>query len=185
MKNEFIDKSNIVFIAKSLDSYISDRNGKLDWLQKIPNHENNDMGYSDFIGNIDAIIMGRTTFETVCSFDIDWPYKIPVFVLSNTLKTIPEKFKDKAEFINGSPAKIVTELNQKGYNRLYIDGGKTIQSFLKEDLIDELIITTIPVLLGGGSSLFSDLPNELNFKHIKTQLFLNEIVQSHYKRKHN
>ena len=85
--------------------------------------------------------------------------------------------------IKGSLAHILDELNQRGFYRLYIDGGTTIQNFLTEDLIDELIITTIPVLLGGGSRLFADLPNELNFEHVKTEVFLNEIVQNHYKRK--
>ena len=175
-------KSNIVFIAKSLDGYISDKNGGLDWLHSIPNPENNDMGYTNFMKDIDAIIMGRSTFETVCNFDIDWPYQKTVFVLSRTLKTISEEYKGKAELIHGSLKTILKEINQKGFNRLYIDGGTTIQSFLKEDLIDELIITTIPVMLGGGSRLFSDLPQELKFEHIGTEVFLNQIVQSHYRR---
>ncbi len=174
---------NIVFIAISLDGYISDKNGGLDWLQSVPNPENNDMGYANFIERIDAIVMGRNTFETVCNFDIDWPYERPVFVLSTTLNTIQEKYKEKAELINGSPADILYELNQRGYYRLYIDGGTTIQSFLKEDLIDELIITTIPILLGGGSRLFADLPKELKFELIGTEVLLNKIIQSHYKRK--
>lgn len=178
-----MNQTKIVFIAKSLDGYISDRNGSLDWLNLIPNPGNDDMGYSGFIENIDAIIMGRITFETVCNFDIAWPYEKPVFVLSRTLKTIREDYKDKVEVINGSLEIILKELYQKGYRRLYIDGGKTIQSFLSEDLIDELIITTIPVLLGGGSRLFSELPEELKFEHIDTKVYLNEIVQSHYRRK--
>ncbi len=178
-----MSKRNIVFIAKSLDGYISDKNGGLDWLQSIPNPENNDMGYSKFIENIDAIVMGRKTFETVCSFGIDWPYRVPVFVLSKTLKNIEEKYIGKVELIQGSLADCIGEINKKGYHTLYIDGGKTIQSFLKEDLIDELIITTLPILLGGGSRLFSNLPKELKFEHVDTQVFLHEIVQSRYQRK--
>ena len=178
-----MDKRNVVFIAKSLDGYISDKNGGLDWLQTIPNPENNDMGYANFIVNVDAIVMGRNTFETVCSFDINWPYQKPVFVLSKTLKTIGLEYKDKAELINGSLQSVLEKINKKGYNCLYIDGGTTIQNFLNEDLIDELIITTIPVLLGGGSRLFSKLPKELMFEHIETHVFLNEIVQSRYRRK--
>lgn len=177
-----MDKSNIVFIACSLDGYITDKNGGLDWLSSIPNPENNDMGYITFIDNIDAIVMGRNTFETVCNFDIEWPYHKPVFVLSKSLKKISAKLKNKAELINGSPEIILSELNNNGYKRLYIDGGATIQSFLKKDLIDELIITTIPVLLGGGKPLFSALPEKLYFEHINTQVFLNQIVQTHYKR---
>jgi len=174
-------KCNIVYIAQSLDGYISDRNGKLDWLNSIPNPENIDMGYNELTENIDAIIMGRKTFETVCSFNINWPYQKPVFVLSRTLKKIPSQYSGKAEIINSSIPDLLADLNQKGYNRLYIDGGKTIQSFLKEGLINELIITTMPILLGGGSKLFSDLPNEIKLEHLRTEVFLNQVVQSHYK----
>ena len=78
-------RSNKVFIATSLDGHIADKNGEIDWLHAIPNPDNIDMGYQDFITQIDAIVMGRNTFETVCNFDMDWPYEMPVFVLSNTV----------------------------------------------------------------------------------------------------
>jgi len=178
-----MNKRNVVYIAQSLDGYISDRDGGLDWLHSIPNPDNLDMGYSNFIGGIDAIVMGRKTFERVCSFDIEWPYDIPVFVLSSTLKTLDKKYKGKAELMNDMPRDVVEKLHKRGYEQLYIDGGVTIQAFLKEDLIDEIIITTLPVLLGGGSRLFSTLPNELKFEHTDTLLFLDEIVQTHYTRK--
>lgn len=177
-----MEKKNSVFIARSLDGYIADKNGGLDWLNSIPNPDNIDMGYGDFISQIDAIVMGRKTFETVCSFDCDWPYTKPVFVLSRTLTSIPKEYKDKAALIEGSLSGIVEQLNQKGFNRLYIDGGTTIQGFLKEDLIDELIITTIPTLLGGGIPLFSELPKALSFEHVDSQVYLNELVQDHYRR---
>jgi len=178
-----MERRNIVYIAKSLDGYIADKDGGLDWLHSIPNPEQSDMGYNKFTEGIDALIMGRTTFETVCSFDCDWPYKKPVFVLSTTLTDIPKGYEGKVEVLNGSLTEIVGLANNKGYNRLYIDGGRTIQNFLKEDLIDELIITTIPVLLGGGFPLFSDLPKKLEFKHVESKVYLNEIVQNHYSRK--
>lgn len=74
-------------------------------------------------------------------------------------------------------------ITDKGFTNLHIDGAKCIQAFLKDDLIDEMIITTIPILLGGGSSLFSDLPGRMNFELIKSEVFLGEIVQNHFKRK--
>jgi len=178
-----MERKNYVFIARSLDGYIADNNGGIDWLHSIPNPDNLDMGYGDFIKKVDAIVMGRVTFETVCSFDIEWPYSIPVFVMSRTVDSIPEKYQDKVELVKGSISEILETIHKKGYNKLYIDGGATIQGFLKEDLIDELIITTIPVLLGGGYPLFSDLSAELKFEHLKTEVFLDEIVQSHYCRK--
>ncbi|PJF33758.1 MAG: diacylglycerol kinase, partial [Phototrophicales bacterium] len=163
-------------MARSIDGFIADRIGGLDWLQSVPNPENIDMGYNDFIQTIDALVMGRKTYETVCGFGIDWPYQVPVFVLSNTLKEVRSDLKEKVEIVNEQPTELVTKLNRRGYNRLYIDGGSTIRSFLREDLIDELILTTLPVLLGGGSPLFQELPFELNFEHVQTKVFLNEVV---------
>ena len=172
-----------MFIAKSLDGYISDNQGGLDWLNSIPNPENLDMGYSKFSEQIDAIVMGRLTFETVCSFDIDWPYTVPVFVLSRTLDSLPNDYRNKAELQKGTLSEVLENIHTKGYHQLYIDGGSTIQSFLKEDLIDDMTITTIPILLGGGASLFSELPKELKFEHVASEVYLNEIVQNCYKRK--
>ena len=178
-----MNEKNSVFIATSIDGYIADKNGGIDWLHSIPNPDQDDMGYAEFINRIDALLMGRTTFETVIGFDVDWPYKQPVFVLSNKLKEIPESHKDKAYLVKGTLTDILDQIHKKGFKRLYIDGGTTIRNFLKEDLIDEMVLTTIPVLLGGGSSLFGELPNELNFELIETKTFLNQIIQGHYKRK--
>jgi dihydrofolate reductase len=178
-----MDKKNRVFIATSLDGYIADKNGGIDWLHSIPNPDNDDMGYLKFINGIDALVMGRTTFETVIGFDVPWPYSKPVFVLSNKLKEIPESHKDKAFLVKGTLREILDQIHRKGYSRLYIDGGTTIRNFLKEDLIDEMILTTIPILLGGGSSLFGELPNELTFELNGTKTFLNQISQKYYIRK--
>lgn len=174
---------NIVFIAKSLDGFIADSNGGLDWLNAIPNPENKDLGFIDFMNRIDALIMGRNTFETVCNFDGDWPYTKPVFVLSNTLKRIPDNLKGKVTIINGPLTKVLDSIHEKGFEQLYIDGGATIQNFLREDLIDEMVITTIPILLGGGITLFGDLPSPMEFTHVKSEVFLNAIVQDTYHRK--
>lgn len=173
---------NLVFIATSLDGYISDKNGGIDWLHAIPNPDGNDMGYTNFMSSIDALVMGRTTFETVCGFDMDWPYDKPLFILSNSLTEVPEKAKDKAYIVNGSLTDIIKNINTKGFKNLYIDGGKTIQGFLKEDLIDEMIITTIPTLLGGGTRLFNELPKSLNFECVESKRFLDKVSQNHYKR---
>jgi len=178
-----MDKKNSVFIATSLDGYIADKNGGIDWLNSIPNPNNDDMGYVEFIDGIDALVMGRITFETVLGFDVDWPYNKPVFVLSNKLKEIPESHINKAYLVKGTLTEVLDQIHKKGYGRLYIDGGTTISNFLKEDLIDEMVLTTIPVLLGGGFTLFSELPNELKFELIGTKTFLNQITQNSYKRK--
>jgi len=182
MKSE---KKNKIFIARSLDGYIAGKNGELDWLNSIPNPENLDMGFVNFMEDTDAVIMGRVTFELVCSFEGEWPYHRPIFVLSRTLNSIPEKFKHKAELVKGEIKEVLETINGLGHHQLYIDGGATIQSFLKEDLIDELIITTIPILLGGGIPLFRELPKSLEFEHIESKVYLGQMVQDHYKRKRN
>lgn len=155
----------------------------MDWLTSVPNPDQIDMGYSKLISRVDAVVMGRNTFELVCSFDIDWPYHLPVFVLSNSLGKVPLAYNDKAEVVKGPLQDILKQLNARGYNQLYIDGGLTIQSFLKEDLIDELIITTIPILLGGGTPLFADLPEPIEFNHVESAVYLDAIVQDTYIRK--
>lgn len=178
-----MSKKNSVFIATSLDGYIADKNGGIDWLHSIPNPDNDDMGYVEFNKEIDALVMGRRTFETVLGFDIGWPYDKPVFVLSKNLKEIPESHQGKAFLLKGSLTSILNQIHKKGFERLYIDGGTTIRNFLKEDLIDEMVLTTIPILLGGGASLFSELPKEIKFELLGTKTYLNQITQSHYKRK--
>lgn len=172
---------NSIFIATSLDGYIADRNGRLDWLNTVPNPHNDDMGYVAFTSRIDAIVMGRNTYETVVGFGVDWPYDKPVFVLSKQLKEIPKHLNEKVFLINGSLPKILEQIHQRGYNRLYIDGGVTIQHFLEEDLIDEMVLTHIPILLGGGVRLFSEMPKLLKFELIETKTYLKQVVQTLYR----
>lgn len=174
---------NSVFIATSLDGFIAGKNNELDWLSTFPEINHIDTGFNEFTAGIDAILMGRNTFEVVAGFEGEWFYTKPVFVWSNSLTEIPEKFKDKAFLVKGSLIEVHSEIHGKGFHTLYIDGGKTIQSFLKEDLIDEMIITTIPVLLGDGIPLFGGLTKQLVFECIKSTLFLDKVVQNHFVRK--
>lgn len=174
--------SNSVFMATSLDGYIADKNGGIDWLHTIPNQDQNSMGYVEHFDRIDAMVIGRNTLDMVLGFGVDWPYSKPVFVLSNTMTSVPAGYEDKFFLVKGPLKEVLKGINEQGFEHLYIDGGVTIQSFLKEDLIDEMIITTIPVLLGGGSPLFGDLNAPLNFKFVKNEVFLNAIVQNHFVR---
>ena len=171
--------SNIVYIATSLDGYIARKDGNLDWLTEIPNPGNSDFGFSLFMDRIDGIVMGRNTFETVVGFN-EWPYTKPVFVLSNTLKSIPEKYRREAEIVKGNLDGVVDSLRTKGINNLYIDGGKTIQNFLRKDLIDEMIITRIPIVLGSGISLFAEMDMEIKFKLVNTEVLNEDLVKSTY-----
>ncbi|NBO49599.1 MAG: dihydrofolate reductase, partial [Chitinophagia bacterium] len=135
-----------VFIATSLDGFIADKNGSVDFLYKYPEPSGEDMGYYNFMSTIDALVMGRKTFETVLGFGVEWPYTKPVFVWTTHLKSVPKELEAKVQFINGNPKQIISKLNEMNLHHIYIDGAKTIQSFLNEDLIDEMTITTVPLL---------------------------------------
>jgi len=174
--------ANIIYIATSLDGYIARKDGNIDWLMELPNPDKSDYGFSDFMKRIDGLIMGRNTFNLVLKFG-QWPYTKPVFVLSKTMKEIPDEMKSKAEPVRGNLNTIVERLNKKGFENLYIDGGKTIQSFLKQDLIDEIIITRIPIILGSGIPLFGEMDLELRFEHVQTEVLNNALVKSRYLRK--
>lgn len=176
-------KKNIVFIATSIDGYIADKDGGLNWLQSVPNPTQDDMGFVACMESVDAIVMGRTTFETVLGFDVAWPYSKPVFVLSSRMKEIPESYRGKAFLVKGQLSDVLFEIHNKGFHKLYIDGGTTIQSFLKEDLIDEMILTTIPVLLGGGAQLFGTLDKHTEFDLLESSTFLGQITQRRYRRR--
>jgi len=142
--------SNIVYIATSIDGYISAPDGGLEWLNYIPTPEGDDLGFAEFMERVDAVVMGRITFETVVGFGAGWPYPIPGLILSSTLGSAPQDFAGHVDFASGTPTEIVEIAKEKGFKNLYVDGGKTIQNFLRSDLIDELIISEIPLLLGGG-----------------------------------
>lgn len=172
---------NTVYIAQSLDGYIADKDGGLAWLEAVPNPDGLDFGFSEFMNSVDALIMGRTTYETVYSFGIPWPYNKPVFVLSTTLKSIPDELAGKVEIVEGNLKSIITSLNQKGFNNFYIDGGRTVQSFLYENLIDKITVTTMPILLGGGSSLFGNLDQSISLELESSEVLLGQLVKSTYR----
>ncbi|MBI5223710.1 dihydrofolate reductase [Candidatus Micrarchaeota archaeon] len=171
----------LVYIATSLDGYIAKKGGELGWLEQFPNPDGSDFGFEKFIQGIDAIVMGRKTFEKVLEFE-RWPYKKPVFVISTTIKNIPKKLEKQAELIHGKPNEILERLAKRKLNSIYIDGGKTIQSFLAEDLIDELTITRVPIILGDGIPLFVKTDKEIEFEHVKTEVYKNGLVKSYYRR---
>ncbi len=170
-----------VFVATSLDGFIARRDGGVDWLDEVPNPEHSDFGYFEFMSGIDALVMGRNTFEKVLTFG-RWPYDKPVFVLSRSLSGVPPELEGKAAIVDDSPRSLVENLAAKGYRRLYVDGGKVMQSFLQDDLVDEMIISRVPVLLGDGVPLFGTLTESLQFEHEKTEVFSETLVQSTYTR---
>ena len=170
----------IVYIGTSLDGFIARKDGDIDWLTRFANEEAI-YAYKEFMSRIDAIVIGRGTFEKVLTFP-SWPYEKKVFVLSTTLKQVPDILKEKVTVLSMNPKELLGFLSGRGFSGIYVDGGKVIQSFLKEDLIDELIISKTPVLIGSGIPLFDYLITDLPFKHIQTQVSSNGLVRSYYER---
>lgn len=170
-----------VYIATSLDGFIARANGDLDWLTASDGGTAaSDYGYQEFIDSVDVIVMGRHTFEKALTFD-HWPYSgKKVVVLSSRPVPIPQPLAAEVEALSLAPHDLVARLSARGCSHLYIDGGKTIQRFLNAGLIDQLIITSIPILLGDGIPLFGALDHDIQLTHIETQQFENGFVQSRY-----
>lgn len=171
---------NFVYIAASIDGFIARTDGSIDWLTNLDNPEETDYGYGEFIDNIDAIVMGRKTFEFAIKMD-PWPYNKPVFVLSSTLSQGTDDAR-RISIVNLRPGELTSALNSRGQKNLYVDGGRTIQGFLAEDLIDEMVITRIPVLLGSGIPLFGNINREIRFHHVDSVAYRNGLVKSVYRR---
>jgi dihydrofolate reductase len=168
-----------VYIAASLDGFIARKDGDLDWL---PAGEvgGEDFGYSEFMSTIDHIVMGRNTFEKVLTFG-GWHYDKKVIVLTSRDLTIPSELADKVEALHLSPRELVHEMERRGAKSIYLDGGVTIQRFLRESLVDEMTITTIPILLGEGLPLFGKLEKDIKLELVKSESFKNGFVQNKYK----
>ena len=170
-----------VYIGTSLDGFIAKKDGDIAWLTQFASDEAF-ASYEEFTGNIDAIVIGRGTFEKVLSFP-SWPYDKKVFVLSASVKHVPAPLQDKVTIVSMAPAELLAHLSKEGFSSIYIDGGKVIQGFLNADLIDRLIVSRVPVLLGDGIPLFGALYTELQFTHLRTMVQSNGLVRSYYERK--
>lgn len=173
----------VVYIATSLDGYISRADGSIDWLAPAEDAAAFER-FDAFLSIINAIVMGRNTFLQVLGFG-QWPYhEIPVYVLSRSLTKLPEQSPATVHLRNCSPEQLISELSSLHSQRIYVDGGLTVQSFLEKDLIDELTITRVPVILGSGRTLFGPVPFDLRYQHVSTQIFEPGTVQSKYVRIH-
>ncbi len=170
-----------VFMAISLDGFIADERGGVDWLNDLPPHEDpqEDMGFGALMSSVDRLVMGRKTFNQVLGFGT-WPYgNTPVTVL--TRQTPPHKLPDGAivNFMQGSPEDLVQKFISRGDNHIYLDGGDIIQQFLAAGFVDEFILTQVPVLLGRGISLFNEaLPTD-SWKIERVTHYSNGFTQTH------
>jgi dihydrofolate reductase len=166
-----------VFVGASLDGFIARSNGDLDWL---PEGGGEPHGYNEFMASVDALLIGRNTFEKVLTFE-EWPYGDKrVVVLSSRPVDVAAVHGGVVEQMAGPPAEIVARLAASGAHHLYVDGGITIQRFLQAGLVHRLIITRVPVLIGDGIPLFGALPRDIRVRHVATQHYPSGLVKSEY-----
>jgi dihydrofolate reductase len=166
-----------VFVGTSLDGFIARPNDDLDWL---PAGGGEPHGYDEFMASIDALVIGRKTFEKVLTLDA-WPYGDKrVVVLSSRPVDLSAARGGVVEQMAGPPAEIVAQLAASGAQHLYVDGGITIQRFLQAGLVQRLVITRVPVLIGEGIPLFGALPHDVPLRHVATRHYASGLVQSEY-----
>lgn len=179
-----------VYIATTIDGFIASPDGSVDFLDEFQQNaapEDGDMGFTSFLSTVDLLIMGRKTWDQVVSFGEEmWPYgdrAVWIWSRNPQLVRIPDSRKKQAFVHCFPPMNMLQFAEEKGYNHAYVDGGSTIQEFQKAGCVDEYILSRIPVLLGGGISLF-DNSGDVSIQkldHVGTKSFSNGIVQSHYR----
>ncbi|GAA4272520.1 dihydrofolate reductase family protein [Aquimarina gracilis] len=177
-----------VYIATSVDGFIAKPDGNVDWLHTAGNLEadmgTEDMGFKAFMDSVDCMVMGRKCMEMISSMNLtpdQWFYgDMRIVVLSNTLSEAPDNLKGKVEMYSGDVSNLVDTLEKEGFKHAYIDGGKTIQSFINLQLIDEIILTRIPILLGEGIPLFGKTFKNIKLEKAEAGAFPNDFVQVKY-----
>jgi dihydrofolate reductase len=166
-----------VFIGMSVDGFIARKNGALDFLEEGGGEPH---GYQEFFASVDALVIGRGTFETVLTFP-EWPYEQKrVVVLSSRTLDLSGVKGGVVEQMSGDPAEIVRKLEASGAKHAYVDGGVTVQRFLRAGLIQRLTITRVPVLIGEGIPLFGSLPHDVKLRPIGTKQHASGLVQTEY-----
>ncbi|NKF49290.1 dihydrofolate reductase [Shewanella sp. WXL01] len=179
-----------VFIATSIDGYIATEDGNVDWLEQAGNQQadmsdNPDMGFNEYINSVDCMIMGRKCMEKIASFNLtdeQWPYgKLPIYVLSRTMTKPPQNLVGKVEMVNDGIEALLSRLELQGLKHAYIDGGATICAFINLQLIERMIITQAPVVLGKGISLFNDIKSPVSVTQVSAQSYPNDFVQVSYR----
>ncbi len=178
----FLSSSNYFHRKTALASSIAERDGGIDWLNNQPSIDGEDMGFQAFLDSVDVMIMGRNTFEKVVSFGPDaWAYgDMPVVVLSRGTVQIPKHLQKTVSSSSLEPKDLVAKLEGEGYEHAYVDGGYTIRQFMKQGLIHHLTLTTVPVILGDGISLFSD-QGRSDLELIESKAWSNGMIQNKYK----
>jgi dihydrofolate reductase len=165
-----------VYIATSVDGYIARPDGGLDWLARVE-AEGEDYGYAAFVAGVDALVIGRNTYDTVLGFG-QWPYAGKRCVV---LTRRPADPRDDVEFFEGEPGPLLERLAQEAVRHVYVDGGVVIRQFLAAGLIHELTLSVIPIVLGSGIRLFAGGEPELGLTLVACHSWPTGLVQLHYR----
>ncbi|WP_114854769.1 dihydrofolate reductase family protein [Brachybacterium sp. YJGR34] len=165
-----------VFLGLSVDGRIARPDGDLEWLISR-GAAAGDAGFTPFLESVDALVMGRKTYEAIAPEE-HWPYQDrPVHVISTTLTTD----HDPRITVHRSPEAAVDALQRDGHQRVYVDGGETVRWFLAAELVDELTLSQVPVLIGDGPSLFGPLGGDVHLEHVRTAVLDGGMVQTTYR----
>jgi len=166
-----------VFVGTSLDGFLARPSGAFDFLPAGGGEEH---GYTAFMATVDTLIVGRNTYDVVLKLP-EWPYPGKrVVVLSSRPLTPPRDASAAVERMEGAPREVAARLRETGTRHAYVDGGLTIQSFLRAGLIQRLTITRVPVLIGEGIPLFGALPRDVRLRHLETRTYPSGLVTSEY-----
>lgn len=175
-----------VFIATSLDGFVARRDHQIDWLVKQAT-QGEEHGFEAFMESVDGLVMGRGSFQNLLSFDQEWPYAKPTVVLSKSLSQsdVPANLAGRVEISSLDPVALMKKLGKDRLSRVYVDGGQVVQSFIRLRLVDDIILTTIPILIGDGLRLFgeigSEIEGDIDLELLGSKSFESGLVQSHYR----
>jgi len=166
-----------VFVGTSLDGFLARPNGDFDFLPAGGGEEH---GYTEFMATVDTLVVGRNTYDVVLRLPA-WPYAGKrVVVLSSRPIPSPSDPAARVERMEGEPREIAGRLAATGSRHVYVDGGLTIQAFLRAGLIQRMTITRVPVLIGEGIPLFGAVPRDLRLRHLQTRSYASGLVTSEY-----
>ncbi|ATG35921.1 MULTISPECIES: dihydrofolate reductase family protein [Phaeobacter] len=172
-----------IMMAMSLDGFVARTDHRLDWLEKQPTEEE-DHGFAAFQDSVDVIVMGSGSYRTVRGFGA-WPYTKPVVVLSRTMTAaeIPDHLRDKVEVSDLAPEDLMKSFDARGFNRVYVDGGAIIRSFLKAGLVEDMRITLVPILIGEGIRIFGETEGDVDLELVSVNSFPSGLVDLDYRLK--
>jgi len=164
-----------VFVGTSLDGFIARRDGAYDFLGE----GGEEHGYVEFMASVDTLLIGRNTFDVVAKME-SWPYEGKRVVVLSRRPLETSAFTARVEQMSGEPAEIAEKLKASGAKRVYVDGGLTVQAFLRAGLVRDLTITRVPVLIGEGIPLFGPVLEDIPLRHVGTRQYPSGLVTSEY-----